>query len=139
VLPAKPAPLVREHRVYQADWLLRFYGFRVDELTTTEEPNLDMRIDPKTTWAVRHPEQFPVDINVAPREMLLRTPGLGQRSVERLLRARKQHRLSLKDLQTLRIRLSLAKPFITASDWRPVSSAVQIADQVPRQPLLWTT
>ena len=87
-LPAKAAPLVREHRLYQADWLLRFYGFRVDELTTNEEPNLDMRVDPKTSWAVRHPAQFPVDVNTAPREMLLRTPGLGQKSVERILRAR---------------------------------------------------
>jgi len=137
-LPAKPAPLVREHRLYQADWLLRFYGFRVDELTTSEQPNLDMRVDPKTAWAVRHPAQFPVDINSAPREMLLRTPGLGQRSVEKILRARRLGRLSLKDLQTLRVKLALARPFIVASDWRPSQAAVT-PERSPQQPLLWGT
>ncbi|HEX8030660.1 MAG TPA: putative DNA modification/repair radical SAM protein, partial [Vicinamibacterales bacterium] len=136
-LPAKPAPLVREHRLYQADWLLRFYGFRVDELTTTEEPNLDMRVDPKTAWAVRHPEQFPVDVNVATREALLRTPGLGQRSVERMLRARRRQRLSLKDLQTLRVRLALAKPFIVATDWRPAKAVTTLPESKLSQPLLW--
>ena len=138
-LPAKPAPLVREHRLYQADWLLRFYGFRVDELTTSTEPNLDMRVDPKTAWAVRHPAQFPVDINTAAREMLLRTPGLGQRSVERILRARRLGKLSLKDLQTLRVKLALARPFIVASDWRPSHVAAAIPAREPQQPLLWAT
>jgi putative DNA modification/repair radical SAM protein len=136
-LPAKPAPLVREHRLYQADWLLRFYGFRVDELTTGEAPNLDMRVDPKTAWAVRHPEQFPVDINTAPREMLLRTPGLGQRSVDRLLRARRLHRLSLVDMRTLKVRLSLAKPFIVAADWKPTQPAAGLP-AAPHQPSLWS-
>ncbi len=137
-LPAKAAPLVREHRLYQADWLLRFYGFRVDELTTSAEPNLDMRVDPKTAWAVRHPGQFPVDINTAPRELLLRTPGLGQRSVERVLRARRQQRLSLADLRTLRIKLSLARPFIIATDWRPSTAVTTVAEPPLRQPLLWS-
>ncbi len=137
-LPAKPAPLVREHRLYQADWLLRFYGFRVDELTTSEEPNLDMRVDPKTAWAVRHPEQFPVDINSAPREMLLRTPGLGQRCVDRLLRARRLHRLSLEDLRKLRVRLGLSKPFIVAADWRPSATATTVGAPALHQPLLWS-
>jgi len=136
-LPAKPAPLVREHRLYQADWLLRFYGFSVDELTTIAEPNLDMRVDPKTAWAVRHPAQFPVDINGASREMLLRTPGLGQRSVEKILRARRLGRLSLKDLQTLRVKLALARPFIIASDWRP-SRAAATPEPALQQPLLWS-
>jgi putative DNA modification/repair radical SAM protein len=137
-LPARPAPLVREHRLYQADWLLRFYGFRVEELTTVEEPNLDMRVDPKTAWAVRHPEQFPVDINIASREMLLRTPGLGQRGVERLLRARRLHRLSLADLRTLRVRLSLAKPFIVAADWKPSQPVTDVPPADPHQLLLWS-
>jgi putative DNA modification/repair radical SAM protein len=138
-LPSKPAPLVREHRLYQADWLLRFYGFRVDELTTTEEPNLDMRVDPKTSWAVRHPEQFPVDVNTATKETLLRTPGLGQRSVDRILRARRLHRLALRDLQTLRVRLALARPFIVTSDWKPGSrdrDRPRVDELV--QPLLWS-
>jgi putative DNA modification/repair radical SAM protein len=137
-LPAKPPPLLREHRLYQADWLLRFYGFRADELTTVDEPNLDMRVDPKTAWAVRHPDQFPVDVNRAPREMLLRTPGLGQRSVDRIVRARRQQRLSLKDLQTLRVKLALARPFIVASDWRPAATLPAV-EPLAQQPLLWTT
>ena len=136
-LPAKPAPLVREHRLYQADWLLRFYGFGVNELTTVDEPNLDMRVDPKTAWAVRHPGQFPVDINTAPRETLLRTPGLGQRSVEKIVRARRLGRLSLKDLQTLRVKLALARPFIITNDWRP-SQAAAALEREPQQPLLWS-
>ncbi len=111
---------MREHRLYQADWLLRFYGFRVDELTTSAEPNLDMRVDPKTAWAVRHPAQFPVDINTAAREMLLRTPGLGQRSVERILRARRLRPVVARRIcKRLRVKLALARPFIIASDWRP--------------------
>jgi predicted DNA-binding helix-hairpin-helix protein len=130
---------MREHRLYQADWLLRFYGFRVDELTTRAEPNLDMRVDPKTSWAVRHPEQFPVDINTAAREMLLRTPGFGQRSVERILRARRLGKLSLKDLQTLRVKLALARPFIITSDWRPAQAAASLPAREPQQPLLWGT
>ncbi|HUQ86411.1 MAG TPA: putative DNA modification/repair radical SAM protein [Vicinamibacterales bacterium] len=137
-LPAKPAPLVREHRLYQADWLLRFYGFRVDELTTIDAPNLDMRVDPKTAWAVRHPAQFPVDINTAPREMLLRTPGLGQRSVDKILRARRLGKLSLKDLQVLRVKLALARPFIITGDWRPSGSAAALPERQPQQPLLWS-
>jgi putative DNA modification/repair radical SAM protein len=139
VLPAKPAPMVREHRLYQADWLLRFYGFDVAELTTDSEPNLDLRVDPKTSWAVRHPDMFPVDINVAPKESLLRVPGLGQRSVDRIIRARRLHRLTLADLRTLKVRLSLARPFIVCADWRPgrsVSAAPDVEQFV--QPLLWT-
>ena len=138
-LPAKAAPLVREHRLYQADWLLRFYGFRVEELTTENQPNLDLRVDPKTSWAVRHPQLFPVDVNTAPRESLLRIPGIGQRSVDRIIRARRLHRLSLSALRTLRVRLALCRPFIVCADWRPVrsaSSAPAVEEFV--QPLLWT-
>jgi putative DNA modification/repair radical SAM protein len=136
-LPAKPAPLVREHRLYQADWLMRFYGFAPSELTTSEEPNLDLRIDPKTAWAVRHPEAFPVDINTAAREQLLRVPGFGQKTVQQLLSARRLHRLGLSELRKLRARLSLARPFIIASDWRPRAVAAHTAED-PVQPLLWS-
>jgi putative DNA modification/repair radical SAM protein len=138
-LPAKPAPMVREHRLYQADWLLRFYGFNVNELTTDAEPNLDLRVDPKTSWAVRHPELFPVDINTAPKESLLRVPGLGQRSVDRIIRARRLHRLTLSDLRTLKVRLALSRPFIICADWRPgrAASAAPVVEQFV-QPLLWT-
>ena len=76
-LPLKPAPLIREHRLYQSDWLVRFYGFSASELTTPENPSLSLTEDPKTTWAKAHPEFFPLDINTAPREALLRIPGIG--------------------------------------------------------------
>ena len=134
-LPAKPAPLVREHRLYQADWLIRYYGFTAGELTSREEPNLDLRTDPKTAWAVRHPEAFPVDVNHASREQLLRVPGFGRTTIERLLTARRRHRLGLKELRTLRARLAVAKPFIIAADWAPAQS---VRSTEPDQPLLWS-
>jgi putative DNA modification/repair radical SAM protein len=138
-LPAAPAPLVREHRLYQADWLIRFYGFAPEELTTAATPNLDLKIDPKTAWALRHPEQFPADINTAPRETLLRVPGLGQRTVERILRSRRFHRLSLKDLRTIGARLTLARPFIVCADWRPSGAVTrETVAPPPVQPLLWS-
>lgn len=138
-LPARPAPLVREHRLYQADWLMRFYGFSVEELTTRDAPNLDLQTDPKTAWALRHPEMFPVDVNVAPKELLLRVPGLGQRSVDRILRSRRLHRLGLSHLRTLRVKLTIARPFIIAADWWPRRSAPAMHAPEPTvQPLLWS-
>jgi putative DNA modification/repair radical SAM protein len=134
-LPAKPAPLVREHRLYQADWLMRYYGFAPSELTTTAEPNLDLRVDPKTAWAVRHPEAFPIDVNTAAREQLLRVPGFGRKTVERVLSARRYHRIGLAELGKLRARLSLSRPFIVAHDWRPASAAPPSA--APVQARLW--
>ena len=97
-LPLQAPPLVREHRLYQADWLMRFYGFAAHELTTETTPNLDLNIDPKLAWALRIRQMFPVDLNKAPREILLRVPGLGTKSVERILRIRRWHRLRLEDL-----------------------------------------
>ncbi|HBZ46123.1 MAG TPA: putative DNA modification/repair radical SAM protein, partial [Stenotrophomonas sp.] len=89
LLPVQAPPLAREHRLYQADWLLRFYGYGVEEITdTTQNGMLDLDIDPKLAWAIRHPERFPVDLNVASKEMLLRVPGLGVRNVKRVLMAR---------------------------------------------------
>ena len=83
-LPVKPAPLVREHRLYQADWLMRFYGFSAPELTTPEEQDLPLDADPKLVWALRNREFFPVDVNAASREALLRVPGFGVRAVDRM-------------------------------------------------------
>ena len=138
-LPAAPAPLVREHRLYQADWLMRFYGFSAGELTTRDAPNLDLRMDPKSAWALRNPEMFPVDVNVAPRELLLRVPGIGQRSVERILASRRLHRLGLSELRTLRAKLTLSRPFIVAADWRPRHAASALPrPQTFVQPLLWS-
>jgi putative DNA modification/repair radical SAM protein len=118
-LPAKAPPLVREHRLYQADWLLRFYGFSVGELTPPEQPDLPLDMDPKLAWALRRREAFPVDVNRAPRELLLRVPGLGVRTVDRLLRIRRWHRVTLADLVRLRVPLGRARPFIVTADHRP--------------------
>jgi putative DNA modification/repair radical SAM protein len=120
-LPLAAPPLVREHRLYQADWLMRFYGFDQAELTTPEQPNLDERIDPKLAWALRHPESFPVDVNRAAREMMLRVPGLGVRNVDRILRIRRWHSISLADLTRLRIPLQKILPFVITSDHRPAA------------------
>lgn len=115
-LPTKPAPLVREHRLYQADWLLRFYGFDVDEVTPSSAPALDLDIDPKLAWALAHRERFPVHLDTAPREMLLRVPGLGVRSVQRILSMRRQHKVTLESLRALRVPLRKVSPFIVTSD-----------------------
>jgi putative DNA modification/repair radical SAM protein len=118
-LPIAAPPLVREHRLYEADWLIRYYGFSAGELTTTEQPNLDAKIDPKLGWALRHREYFPVDVNSAPREQLLRVPGLGYRNVMRVLSIRRYHRLSLDDLRRLRVSLRRCKPFVITVDHSP--------------------
>ena len=118
-LPVKPPPLLREHRLYQADWLLRFYGFEVDEIADESAPNLDLALDPKLAWALRNRADFPVDINRAPRETLLRVPGLGVRNVERILAARRFARLRLSDLVRLRLAMKKIMPFIIAADHTP--------------------
>lgn len=118
-LPLKPAPLIREHRLYQADWLMRFYGFDLSELTTAEERNLPMEMDPKLAWALRHREFFPVDVNQASREALLRIPGFGVRAVDRILRIRKYRRLAEMDLAKLRVPLKRARHFVITADSRP--------------------
>jgi putative DNA modification/repair radical SAM protein len=118
-LPVIAPPLVREHRLYQADWLMRFYGFDVAELTTREEPNLSLNCDPKLAWALRNRERFPIDLNKAPREMLLRVPGLGVRNVDRIIRIRRWHMIHLEDLTRLRVPMNKAMPFILVADHRP--------------------
>ena len=117
-LPAKPVGAVREHRLYQADWLLRFYGFSVAELLTPGQ-NLDVAVDPKTAWALQHREVFPVDVQRASREMLLRVPGMGVRSVDRILAARRQGRIRLADLQRLGVALKRARWFLVTADHNP--------------------
>ncbi len=111
-LPLQAPPLVREHRLYQADWLTRFYGFSMEELTTADDPNLSLDLDPKLAWALRHRERFPVDVNRAPREELLRVPGLGYKNVARILSIRRYHRVTLDDLRTLHVPLRRVRPFI---------------------------
>ena len=118
-LPLQAAPLMREHRLYQSDWLMRFYGFEASELTTEDSPSLSLTEDPKSTWARTHPEYFPVDVNAAPRESLLRVPGIGYRNVERILSIRKYHPLLVADLKKLRVRTKSALPYLIAVDHLP--------------------
>jgi putative DNA modification/repair radical SAM protein len=118
-LPPQAPPLVREHRLYQADWLIRFYEYSASELTTNHEPNLDLKIDPKLAWALRNRDCFPVDLNRAPKWKLLRIPGIGVRNVQRILKIRRLHKLRLDDLRKLRISVVKARPFVITADHNP--------------------
>ena len=118
-LPPRAAPLLREHRLYQADWLLRFYGFSLSEMPVGEAGNLPLDIDPKLAWALAHREDFPVDVNRAPRETLLRIPGLGVKSADRLIGARRHRRLRMDDLARLRLSVTKLAPFIVTADHTP--------------------
>ncbi|TYT26426.1 putative DNA modification/repair radical SAM protein [Luteimonas viscosa] len=119
-LPPRAPPLLREHRLYQADWLLRFYDYRVDEIADGRgDGMLDLDVDPKLGWALRHPERFPVDLNRAPKELLLRVPGLGVRNVKRVLMARRHGRLRVADLARLRAPMSKLLPFVQLADHHP--------------------
>ncbi|UWQ85697.1 putative DNA modification/repair radical SAM protein [Leisingera caerulea] len=119
-LPLVSPPLVREHRLYQADWLLRFYGFGVEEITSAApDGNLDLEIDPKLAWALAHRGLFPLDVNRASREELLRVPGFGVRTVNRVLSTRRHRALRYEDLQRMGALLKKARPFITAVGWTP--------------------
>ena len=114
-LPAlgTPPPLLREHRLYQADWLLRFYGFTAGEILDEEAPNFDPLLDPKCGWAVRHMELFPVEVNRAPYEMLLRVPGIGVKSAQRIRAARRWTKLDFDALKKLGVVLKRARFFLT--------------------------
>ena len=134
-LPLKPTPLIREHRLYQADWLMRFYGFAADEITTPGQPSLSLTEDPKSTWAKAHPEFFPIDVNAAPREALLRVPGIGHRNVDRILRIRRYHRLALDDLRKLHVRTRQISPWIVAADHLPTATRINDAPSPPPEQL----
>jgi predicted DNA-binding helix-hairpin-helix protein len=125
---------VREHRLYQADWLMRFYGFTHDEIVPPSQgaPGgpmgmLALDVDPKLAWALAHRERFPVNLNTAPRELLLRVPGFGVQTVERLLAARRVRRLRHADLARLHVPLKKVLPFVEAADYRP-GRALEAAD-----------
>ena len=121
VLPLRRPPLMREHRLYQADWMMRFYGFASAEIAAAagEEGNLPLDLDPKTAWALKHRGFFPLDVNAAPREALLRVPGLGVKAVDRILAARRHRRLRLDDVARLTRSIAKVRPFLIAADWRP--------------------
>jgi predicted DNA-binding helix-hairpin-helix protein len=111
---------MREHRLYQADWLLRFYGFALDEIAAAAPSGmLRSDIDPKLAWALANRGVFPVDVNRAPRETLLRVPGLGTRAVDRIVASRRTVALRLLDVGRLSGALTRARPFIVTADWRP--------------------
>ena len=119
-LPPIRPPLMREHRLYQADWLLRFYGFERSEIeASTNDGMLDLDIDPKLAWALRHRADFPVDLNRAPKHTLLRVPGLGAKTVDRLIEARRMTRVRLADLIKLTNTAKKAMPFIQTADYHP--------------------
>ncbi|WP_283258283.1 putative DNA modification/repair radical SAM protein [Pseudomonas sp. GX19020] len=119
-LPLVQPPLLREHRLYQADWLLRFYGFSAEEIATgATAGHLDLEIDPKLAWALQHRGLFPLDVNRASKDMLLRVPGFGTRTVERILAARRTRALRYEDLTRIGALMKKARPFITAPGWSP--------------------
>ncbi len=122
VLPLKRPPLQREHRLYQSDWLMRFYGYQADEVAQAAgvDGMLPLDIDPKLAWALRFRDRFPVDVNRAPREALLRVPGLGVKAVNALIAARRYRRLRLEDVGKVTVSLAKVRPFIVTLDWRPV-------------------
>ncbi|TWU46830.1 hypothetical protein Poly59_58030 [Rubripirellula reticaptiva] len=118
-LPGQSPPLIREHRLYQADWLMRFYGFSADEIVAEKDHNLSLEIDPKLAWAIANRHFFPVDINRASREELLRIPGIGVRNVKRILSLRKHNNLRSEDLRKLRVAWNRAKVFVLTADHNP--------------------
>jgi putative DNA modification/repair radical SAM protein len=118
-LPPRAPPLVREHRLYQADWLMRFYGFAAGEIVDEDEGMLSLDIDPKLAWALRHRDRFPLDVNRASREDLLRVPGFGTKAVDRIIATRRTTSIRAADLARLHIPRNKALPFIVLSDHRP--------------------
>ena len=139
-LPLRRPPLMREHRLYQADWLMRYYGFAAEEIVDeASDGMLDLERDPKLAWALRNRALFPIDVNRAPREMLLRVPGLGARVVKRMLDARRHVTLRIDDLGRLVRSLEALRPFVVTPDWRPtaLTNSASLADRIacssPRQ------
>ncbi|MEO5774537.1 MAG: putative DNA modification/repair radical SAM protein [Sphingomicrobium sp.] len=121
-LPMKRPPLMREHRLYQSDWLMRFYGFKPAEVASATDAAgmLPLDIDPKLAWALQFREYFPVDVNRAPREALLRVPGLGTRAVDRIISSRALRKLRLDDIGRMTVSITKVRPFIVTADWRPM-------------------
>ena len=126
---APKTPLMREHRLYEADWLIRNYGFGAHEIVQgLEGGNLDLEKDPKLAWALRHRHMFPVDVNRASRSLLLRIPGIGIRNVDRLVKIRRHHRIRLADLARLRVSMNRARWFVVTADHNPDVMRLDRAD-----------
>ncbi|MBB5686105.1 putative DNA modification/repair radical SAM protein [Sphingobium boeckii] len=134
ILPLQRPPLMREHRLYQSDWLIRFYGFAAQEVAAAADESgmLPLDIDPKLAWALKFRGGFPVDVNRAPREMLLRIPGLGVKAVNGIIASRRWRTLRLADVARLTVSLARIRPFIVAADWRPVV----LADRADLRPIV---
>ncbi|WBO23093.1 putative DNA modification/repair radical SAM protein [Sphingomonas abietis] len=133
VLPLQRPPLMREHRLYQSDWMMRFYDYKPEEVAAAADPAtgmLPLDIDPKLAWALRFRERFPVDVNRAPREALLRVPGLGVKAVDGIIAARRWRRLRLEDVGRLTRSIAKLRAFLITEDWRPVALAER-ADPLP--------
>lgn len=136
-LPGKSPPLVREHRLYQADWLLRFYGFDVDEIVVSADHNLDLEIDPKLAWALANRHRFPIDVNKAPREELLRIPGIGARNVSKILQMRPVRALRVADLKRLRVAWKRTQAFVITADHNPglkLLDTARLRDEITPRP-----
>ncbi len=134
VLPLQRPPLMREHRLYQSDWLMRFYGYTPGEVVAAADDAtgmLPLDIDPKLAWALKFRSMFPLDVNRAPRELLLRVPGLGTKAVGAILTARRWRRLHLADIGRLTVSVAKVRPFLIAEDWRPTA----LADRANLRPL----
>lgn len=137
VLPLKSPPLLREHRLYQSDWLIRHYAFHADEVSAATDPvtgMLPLDMDPKLAWALKFRDRFPVDVNTAPKEMLLRIPGLGPKAVHNIVKIRKWKTLRLEDVGRLTVSLTKIRPFIVTEDWRPVLLADKLDLFKPAKP-----
>ena len=135
VLPLQRPPLMREHRLYQSDWLMRFYNYQPQEVVAAADEKtgmLPLDIDPKLAWALKFRDRFPVDVNRAPREALLRVPGLGTKAVANILSARRWRRLRLDDVARLTQSVAKVRPFIVAEDWRPV----MLTDRADLKPIV---
>jgi len=135
VLPLQRPPLMREHRLYQSDWLMRFYDYRPNEVAAAADEAtgmLPLDIDPKLAWALKFRQHFPVDVSRAPREMLLRVPGLGVKAVDRIIATRKWRKLRLEDVGRLTVSITKLRPFLIAEDWRPVA----LAERADLKPLV---
>jgi len=135
VLPLQRPPLMREHRLYQSDWLMRFYEYTPSEVVAAADDAtgmLPLDIDPKLAWALKFRATFPVDVNRAPREALLRVPGLGVKAVANIVTARRWRRLRLEDVARLTVSIAKVRPFLIADDWRPVA----LAERADLKPLV---
>ncbi|TCU58806.1 putative DNA modification/repair radical SAM protein [Novosphingobium sp. PhB57] len=135
VLPLRRPPLMREHRLYQSDWLIRFYQYSPQEVSAAADPAtgmLPLDIDPKLAWALQFRDRFPIDVNRAPREMLLRIPGLGIKAVEAILAARRWRTLRLDDVARMTVSVKKLRPFIVTTDWRPTG----LLDRADLRPLV---